>query len=43
MRATEPRTKKKVREGPNDKFARIEDIIQAEEALHKPPKRRRVA
>jgi len=27
----------------NDKFARIKDIIKAQEALMKPPKRRRIA
>ena len=32
-----------MREPPNDKFACIEDIIRAEEALRKPPKRRRVS
>ena len=30
-----------VREPPNGKFARIGDIIDAEEAAHNPPKRRR--
>jgi len=43
FRAVEPYTKRKVKEPSNDKFARIQDIIEAEEAAHKTPKRRRVA
>jgi len=43
QRATRPHTKRKVREPPNDKFARIEDSVAAEEASRKASKRRRVA
>ena len=42
LKATEPRSKKKVKEPLNGKFIRISDIVTAEEALQKPPKRRRV-
>jgi len=42
LRATEPRSRKKVKEPLNGKFARIGDIVAAEEASQKPPKRRRV-
>jgi len=42
LRATEPRSRKKVKEPPNGKFSRIGDIVAAEEASQKPPKRRRV-
>jgi len=42
LRVTEPRNKKKVKEPPNGKFARIGDIVAAKEASQKPPKRRRV-
>jgi len=38
LKATEPRSRKKVKEPPNGKFIRIGDIIAAEEALQKPPK-----
>ena len=41
FRAARPYTKKRVREPPNDKFARIEDIAQAEETSREPPTRRR--
>jgi len=41
FRAARPYTQKRVREAPNDKFARIEDIAQAEEASREPPTRRR--
>jgi len=41
-RALKPYTRKRVREPPNDKFARIKDIIKAQEASMKPPKRRRI-
>jgi len=40
LRATEPRNRKKVKEPPNGKFAKIGDIVTAEEASQKPPKRR---
>lgn len=43
FRAVQPHTKKRVRQPANDRFARIEDIIAAEEASHLPPKRRRGA
>ena len=43
FRAVKPYTKRKVKEPLNDKFTRIQDIIEAEEAAHKTPKRRRVA
>jgi len=43
QRATRPYTRRKVREPPNDRFARIEDIVTAEEASRKVSKRRRVA
>jgi len=42
LRVTEPRSRKKVKEPPNGKFARIGDIVAAEEASQKPLKRRRV-
>jgi len=42
LRVTEPRSRKKVKEPPNGKFARIGDIVAAEEALQKPLKWRRV-
>jgi len=42
LRATEPHSKRKVKEPPNGKFTRIGDIIIAEEALQNPLKRRRV-
>jgi len=42
LRAVEPHTRKRVHEAGNDKFTRIVDIIEAEEAAHKTPKRRRV-
>ena len=41
FQVAKPYTKKRVREPPNDKFARIEDIVQAEEASREPPTRRR--
>ena len=41
-RAVEPHTRKRVYEAGNDKFTQIVDIIEAEEAAHKTPKRRRV-
>ena len=43
FRAVQPHTKKRVHQPANDRFARIEDIIAAEEASHQPPKRRRGA
>jgi len=42
LRVIEPRSKKKVKEPPNGKFARIGDIVTAKEASQKPPKRRQV-
>ncbi|KAK4170844.1 hypothetical protein QBC36DRAFT_112214 [Triangularia setosa] len=42
FRAVEPHRKRKVCEPANDRFPRIEEIVAAEEASHKPPKRRRV-
>ena len=42
LKATEPYSKKKVKEPPNGKFVRIGDIVIAKEALQKPLKRRRV-
>ena len=41
FRVARPYIQKRVREAPNDKFARIEDIVQAEEASWEPPTRRR--
>ena len=41
FRATRPYTKKRVREPPNDKFTKIKDIAQAEEASREPPTHRR--
>lgn len=41
MEAHKPRSKKKVKENANDTFARIEDIVAAQEASEKPPKRRK--
>jgi len=41
FRATRPYTQKRVKEAPNDKFTRIEDIAQAEKASREPPTRRR--
>ena len=41
FRVVRPYTQKRVKEAPNDKFARIEDIAQAEEASREPPTRRR--
>ena len=38
-----PRSKKKVQESGNDRFARIEEIVEAEKASQRAPKRRRVA
>jgi len=43
FRAVKPYTKRKVKEPPNNKFIRIQNIIEAEEAAYKTPKRRRVA
>jgi len=43
FRAVKPHTRKRVREPADDRFARIKDIIQAEEASQQPPKRRRGA
>jgi len=42
LRATEPRSRKKVKEPLNSKFARIGNIVTAKEASQKPLKRRRV-
>jgi len=42
LRATEPHSRKKVKEPLNGKFVRIGDIVMAEEALQKPLKWRRV-
>jgi 4-hydroxybenzoate polyprenyltransferase len=42
LEAYEPRGRKKVKENANDKFARIEDIIQAkEDSMKSPTKKRR--
>jgi len=41
--AVQPHTRKRVRDPPKDRFARADDIIKAEEASYKPPKRRRGA
>ena len=38
-----PRSKKRVQESGNERFVRIEDIVAAEEASQRAPKRRRVA
>jgi len=43
FRAVQPHTRKRVRDPPNDRFSRTDDIIKAEEASHEPPKRRRGA
>ena len=43
LRAAQPYTRKRVREPPNNKFARMKDIIEAEEASRKPLKRARKA
>ena len=43
LEAHKPRTRKKVHESSNDKFARISDIGAAEVESRKPPKRRRTA
>jgi len=40
FQAARPYTQKRVRKAPNDKFARIKDIVQAEEASREPPTRR---
>lgn len=42
FRAIQPHTRKTVREPANDRFARIEDIVAAEEASHRQNKHRRV-
>ena len=41
FRVVRPYTQKRVKKAPNNKFARIEDIAQAEEASREPPTRRR--
>jgi hypothetical protein len=41
--AHKPRSRKKVQESGNDRFAHIEDIVEAEKSSQKPPKKRRVA
>jgi 4-hydroxybenzoate polyprenyltransferase len=41
LEAYEPQGRKKVKENANDKFARIEDIIQAREDTMKSPKKKR--
>ena len=41
FRVVRPYIKKRVREPPNDKFIRIEDIVQAEKASREPPTCRR--
>jgi hypothetical protein len=41
LEAQKPRTKTRVKENPNDSFARIEDINAAQEASESPPKRRK--
>lgn len=43
QRPLRPYSKRKVRKPPNDKFARIEDIVAVEEASRKAPKRRRAS
>jgi len=42
LRATELRSKKKVKEPPNGKFIKIGNIVTAEEASQKPLKRKQV-
>lgn len=41
LEAQKPRTKTRVKENPNDSFARVEDITAAQEASERPPKRRK--
>jgi len=41
--AYKPRSRKKVQESGNDRFARIEEIVEAEKSSQRPPKKRRVA
>jgi len=41
--AHKPRGKRKVKEGGNDKFTRIEEILEARDASQQGPKRRKVA
>ena len=43
MEALKPRTKKKVREDANDRFTSLANIVEAQEASERPPKRRRRA
>jgi len=40
-KADKPRTRKRVREDPNNKFSSLESITEAQEASTRPPKRRR--
>ena len=41
FRAARPYIQKRVKKAPNDKFTKIKNIAQAEEANRKPPTRRR--
>ena len=41
LEAHEPQGRKRVKENANDKFARIEDIIQAKEDSMKSPKKKK--
>ena len=41
LEAHRPHTRKKVRESGNDKFASIQEIVEAQQASQQPPKRRR--
>ena len=43
LEAHKPYTKRKVKESANDTFAKTEDIIEAQKASEKPPKRRKTA
>lgn len=43
FRAVKPHTRKRIREDRNDKFIRIGEIVKAQEASRRPPKRRRAA